>query len=454
MPTRIGMKCFAVCLDNFIAWYGPTPDANRYRKNIVREIAYKVLRKRQEILFMLLTVASPAVSMSGIVVCLKFLTPDQMGTLTTISLIPIYMAGLHLGVFNGLARELPMEIGAGRNDEARRLENSSSSFALSLAVILAGIMVLAGLLSMLLSATRATTFLLLCTSLAAAAVPLTNHSDVALRGRSDFKRLNFAVLAAQGVQLCSLPLIALYGLKGAGARIAIVGATIIVSRLLLAGMEFKIRIQPADCMRLSRTGLPLLISGYLFSALMVIDRTVAAALLDAKSVGHLALAGMILQGVQAIPQSLSMVLFPMMAKEYGRNRRVRDLGRYLNRSLIYNLLCLIPVVIIIYSLVGPAVASAFPSYLPGVPSARLATLGCLLWVYLGTGSIFGITGNMKGYLLVLALSVLMAGLGSWIAIWLGYGIEGVTVARLLGTAITCIYTLGASHRMCYSTFRS
>src|SRR5262245_45165799 len=83
--------------------------------------------RRGEMLSMAGVVGTPVVGLLAGVVTIKHLTPEQVGTLNIAALWPTYLGFLHLGTLTGMARQLPLSIGAGDMVQAGRILRVTTS---------------------------------------------------------------------------------------------------------------------------------------------------------------------------------------------------------------------------------------------------------------------------------------------------------------------------------------
>ncbi len=399
-------------------------------------------RKRHELVFMLVTMANPAVHLIALVVSMKHLSARELGIISTAAMIPSYAAFLQLGIFSGLLRNLPYFLGDGQEEKAHELARSSNGFATALALATSICMLAVAWFGSARGSDSLVTLALTTIAFALFAAPVNTHADVVLRGHGHFGRLALAIAGTQAVSLASIALIPWLGATGAALRVAIAATGLVAFRWTAGGYRLSLRMRWSDCRELARIGFPLMLSGALFSLLAVTDRTAVALMLNAEQVGYLALAGMIMQGLQVIPQSLSLVVFPTMARDFGRHRLLSRLRRHAVINLVFNLVTVVPVAVTLYFLIGEIVVRFFPRYLPGLGAAKVTCLASCFWVSLGVGSVFGVSGRIMPYLLALVAAILVVFAGSLIAIRLGYGIVGAAWARLTGTALLSLFTIG------------
>ncbi|MBX3732121.1 MAG: oligosaccharide flippase family protein [Verrucomicrobiae bacterium] len=407
----------------------------------IRQMLATAGRRRGEILAMLGTVSTPAVNLVYGLLVFRNMTPEMAGLVATAAILPFYLTFLNFGVLNGQQRELPFALGAGDRERANRILQTASQVSLAAGTVGALVCVGTGLISLLLKKPPLLVLAFCGAGLGAFAYQVVTHTDIALRSENRYLRQAWAVIGTNLISLVTCALIPIAGTLGAIGRGALssLGSLAVRWRTGLWTPGGRWNLQEARA--LSRTGLPLMISGALASLLMVADRTMVAVLLPKQEMGEFQLAGMIVNSLTFVPTSLSLILFPKIARAYGEHRSRRRLRRYVWISLLFNTATLIPVSALCFFIIGPVVERFFPAYAPGIPAARLACVTCVFWVYLGVGSVIGVINRMTPYLCALgAVLVIIFGASAWL-IHLGHGIMGAAIARLIGTAILCVFTI-------------
>lgn len=408
---------------------------------------FKWSRIKGEALFAFGTVMAPVANLIAGIVSAKSLTPSEMGVLSVVSLLPSYLRFMHCGVFTGLARNMPIEIGAGRTDKAERLARTSAATATIMG--LAGAAISLGMMAYHLWRTGYGLMpaALGATSLVLFSQALTTHMDTEARARQDFRVLPWALIWTNVIAAVSSLLVAAYDAVGGVLRLAICSIGAVAVRMPMGTWSPRSQFELPVARELASVGFPLLLSGTLFGLLSVADRSLVSLLMSTKDVGNFSLASMIVGSLQSIPQSISMVLFPKMAKEYGRTKSLMGLRRYIVFNLMINVATIVPISVASYFAVGPLVSRYFPAYIDGIDAAKTACLTSVFWVYLGVGSVFGVANRMRPYLMAMALSIAVVWVSGAFLILAGYGIRGASWARLLGTVLICVFTIVHSFRL-------
>lgn len=403
---------------------------------------YKTLSQRKgELLFAAGTMSTPLAALLAGIITSRSLLPAQLGVFNAIGIIPAYLAVLHFGVFSGLARNYPIEIGSGHPDKAAEYLKASGAVAKLVGLAGAIICLLLAVREYFSSGDVIATAAMVATAVAVFTAAIVNHVDTAYRVTQKFYRNGWVLILGNfGVFLSSM-FVVWYGMWGAVIRILACGLMVFALRW---GPEWQWqwRIHWPVVRQLARVGFPLLLSGTFFSFLMVADRSVVALMLTKADVGHFSLASMLVSSMQFLPQSFSMILFPQMARHYGQHRSSRSLRRYFYISLLFNVCTIVPLSLIMMWAVDPLVHYVFPAYTDGIPAAKIACWTCVCWVYLGVGSVIGVVNRMKPYLIAMVCSLAIVwGLGIYL-VKTGHGIEGAAWARFFGTLALCIFTIG------------
>jgi O-antigen/teichoic acid export membrane protein len=406
-----------------------------------------IANNRGELLFTTGTLMAPLVSLVSGVIMVKWLKPQETGVLTMAALLPAYLSFLHFGVITGMSRNLPFHLGAGNPQKAERILWTSAATATCVGLIGFAVCCALALRSYFYNSDKLMSLALAATALTVLVGPIIEHTDIALRSYQRFSRLAAALIITNFASLLLTGLIVAIGAVGSVIRIFFVAVASMLCRTRTKLWKPVLHLDFRESVELSKTGIPLLVSGTLFSFFLVSDRSLVAVTLGPEAMGQFALAGMIVGSMQVIPQSLSMVLFPRIAKLYGETRSSQALRRYVWISLAFNVMAIVPAALLCYFLIEPLVTNYFPAYHDGVSAAKIACLSCLCWIYLGTGSVIGVTNRMKPYLAVMAFSLGVIWALGWCLVKLGYGIEGAAWARLAGTFILCVFTISYSFHL-------
>lgn len=394
--------------------------------------------RRGDTLHFTATVVSPIIGLIASLVAAKFLLPAELGGIQSVMLLAGYLAYLDLGVTSGLFRNIPLYVGRGESARVQPLVDAS--WMVTKLVAFVGLGVAAGVMAWSFAVRRDPLMGWASLGLAAylVAAPFDTFFTILFRGMQQFHLLGRRLHWKNMVQAVTTVFPALWGPGGLIAKnilLPIAGAC-----LLRPGLPFNLGRAGrwADALHLSKVGLPILGVNLLTSFLMVADRSVVAVFLGTEAVGHYALATLILAGLPVLPAALGAILYPRAAHDFGRAGSSRALRKFFWVSFLFNLGVMIPASLLCYWLLGPLTRRFLPEYTSGIPAAELTALGSVFLLYVGQANILVVVRRNFLFGVFLATSIAIVWLvGGWLS-RIGWGIEGVAMARLIANAFLCI----------------
>ena len=213
------------------AAHGATANPVAPPRSRLQELMSLVNRRRGEILSSASMFTSPAVNMLYGFLVVRYLKPDTAGLLSTAALLPVYLTFLHLGVLNGMQRELPVALGAGDRERADGILRITTMVSLLAGTVSGGICLLVAAGCLLMGKPLLLTIAYLGSACVSFAYPVTVQIDTGLRAENRFLRQGWAVLGTNLVGLVTCALIPLLGAYGAVFRGVISSAGALLTRL-------------------------------------------------------------------------------------------------------------------------------------------------------------------------------------------------------------------------------
>jgi O-antigen/teichoic acid export membrane protein len=375
------------------------------------------------------------VLVSSLVVA-RILGPELMGHYATARLLAFYAGPLHLGAPQGAEQQVPILRGAGNDSRAREMKDSVFTLVLVEAGFLASFGAIILLLSWAFDDAKAPIVLGGGALLAAATMAL-HLVNIDLYVRKQFRAVSMKTMAASLVTVVSLPLVA-FGLIGAVVRqIGMVGAE------AFAGVRFgKFDYRPCFRRELLRTairiGLPVCLMAFLQQYLTALDRTLVRVLMGAEALGIYTIAAVVSGLALSLPQAFSNVLYPTIGERYGQTGDARQAAKDLLKPLPYLIAFLLPAIPVGILLLPYPIERLLPSYVAGIPSARIAVLVCGFSI-LGYPTFFFYIVRRLGVL----LGILLCSLGLQVLVSFALHLTGFgLVSFMMGTALaTLCYAL-------------
>jgi O-antigen/teichoic acid export membrane protein len=377
----------------------------------------------------------PVLGMAGGLIAARFLAPAELGVVHAVTLIPLYASFLHFGVFNGLNRNLPMYRGRGEMERAQGFVNASAKTARWVAAAGALVALTAVILFLFRAENPLYAYIALFLIPALVFSPLKLHQDTVYRGMRQFERLGKNLhISNTWAFLCAASTSAL-GVTGLAIKLATQSLLGWVLLLRNPPLQESSQASFRDVRALSAVGIPMLVSGMIFTWMAAADRTVIATFLTAEDLGHFALATIAMSALTVFPTSINTLLYPRVAHAYGASGTSRALRRYIWIGLGLNLALMLPILVVLWFALPPLVEWLLPAYAPGIPAARVALIGAVFFAYSGPSVIIPILRRnlplQVGGLIGLALIWILG----YLAVRAGHGIVGVATVRALVMAL-------------------
>ncbi len=344
---------------------------------------------RGETIFTVSNIVTSIVSLLSAVIAAAFVEPEDLGAIQAVFLVSTYVSFLHLGVFNGLNRNLAFYKAKGELEKAQKEVDTSHTVSLIVAAIgfIVGSVVLGINTAKGMSGAYIWGSVFLIFSLVLQ--PLTNHIECTYRSGQEFERLGKQKIwqAVVFFVVSFLPAILGY-----------VGRVIAQIVNLIVGYVQKIFKQPyksrswgdkESLKDLISTGAPLLISGCIWSIFVVADKTYIATSLSSRDLGLYTISGYCITLMMVIPGALNTLLYPKAATRYGQTGDKTSLQGFWKKSLLVFSFVLFPLCFIAYFALPYVVEWLMPKYIEGIPAARISLLTCATFISMGPSVIFG-----------------------------------------------------------------
>ena len=400
-----------------------------------------LLKYKGEANFTIANVIQSVSSMIMGIVAASCIAPDEFGVYQSIILIATYATFLHLGVFNGLNRNLAYYKAQGNIEKMQTSVDTSCSVAKVNALI--GFFVGAGIILYLWYGGYSSFYLLSGAYLLVSMVltPYSTHLACTYRSGQEFGRLG-TLKNKQNVFFCLLSLLPYYmGLLG---KVIADMLNCIIGFLLLRNKPpypAKTKGNIQSLKDLLSVGFPLLVGGYIYQVFMIADRTYIATHLSSREMGLYTIAGYCISLFMVLPVALNTLLYPRAAARFGETGDKCALLPFWKKSILLFSMVLIPLVVVAYFVIPWAVELFLPKYVDGIEAARISLLSCLTYVYLGPSVIFGTLKKNLGYIVMISCCLL----AFWLitSVWPEYfqTIESVAYLRFTLSLVLMIYSI-------------
>jgi len=366
--------------------------------------------------------------------------PSMYGLWAGLNIILSFGFYAHMGVLQGMSREIPYNLGKGDERKADVVRANAFGFCIITSIIIAILIVICSLffrerlgltgmagivtISILIVVQNTVTFYRL------ALASIKRFSIIAM---ADFL---FPVVCV----VLTILLVTKWNIYGIYA-VAIFGPLAIISFFYFkTRYKPRIRLDFKIIFKLVKIGLPLL-SLFLFPfILFTVDKILILKFLGATELGYYALALLIFRFITYLPMVVNRVVEPRLFREYGETEDIKSLKKYLlvpTKAMATFLPLFIGIVYFISSFV---IRYFMPYYMPSLGPLFIVLFGKFFLLFAPTTVSFLTAVNKQNrvpyfYLIAAFLSALL----DFLVLKMGFGLRGVAfttaiVSFLLGTS--------------------
>jgi len=341
---------------------------------------------------------------SGLLVA-RFVLPELLGTFNGIGIIMGYLPILQLGIMNGLNRDLPYYFGKGEFERARKYASVTQFWELSLSLLAFSILVF---LSVYYFFKSNYLFAAGFFSYALASIHHyfgLNYLQVLFRTNQDFNKLSSITLIISIISLLSVLFVWRWKFYGLCVRSVVTLTTELFLLWKWKPLSVKPKYDFAVLKEINKVGMPIFIVGIIFALWSTIQNTFVLKLGGAEEFGLFQLALMIETSMGVIVYSVSQVVYPKMAFEYGAGKDVKDLLRLSYKPILAIFILLIPSVFIAWIFLPYAVNWLLPKYGNGVEAAQWTMLLLLISIWAVNNNIFNVLKKQGDLLISILLGM-------------------------------------------------
>lgn len=371
-----------------------------------------------------------------------FILPEDLGALQSMLIIAPYFSFLHLGVFNGLNRNIAFYRAQEGHDKVQSMVDTSYTVAwLASAIgLIAGLGVLVSVIVRFEGTAQIWGAVSLCALLFF--TPTTTHFDTTYRSGREFKRLGIIGFTEDFITALTGLLPILLGYVGKALSDISKAFVRYFLRWKYQPIRGHVRFSGVECRSLVAVGAPLLVGNYLTALLQVADQSLIAIRLGTEALGHYALSRMLLMAILIVPSSMAVLLYPRAAGLYGQAKNNRDMRPYFWKALLFNVAVLIPLCAVMFFLIPWVTHRFLPNYVPGITAAQINLLTCMTLISNGPSIIVGVVRRNAPMVMVRAFLLgLVWAIGLWVLpsdasleayAWLRFGVAFALSAFSLG----------------------
>lgn len=377
---------------------------------------------------------SLALRLIGGILVARTVEPSVLGLFNSLALVLGYLPFLQLGVLNGLNRELPYQLGAGRRDSALQLAAAAQGWALATGCVsVAGLSALSAF-----HLYRGNWYLAIgwfTNALGGMAYFYSTYLQMTFRTSGEFARLGVANVVQNTVAVASVLAVSLWGFVGLCFRSVASNGAQLAMLCRWKPIAVRPRWSPAHIRLLIRTGLPIFAVGQVYAWWSVLDSTLVLKFLGTRAVGLYALAVLTTSALQILPLSVAQVVYPKMAEQYGAKADALQLLRTAMLPTLAAVAVMFPVLVATWHLLPELVVRVVPNYREGIAAAQWATAAATVMAASPPLAIFNVVRRQDLYSVALGCGVLAYLASLWALGREGWHLEVFPQAMLVGNAV-------------------
>lgn len=343
---------------------------------------------------------------SGLLVA-GFVIPEVLGTFNGIGIIMGYLPILQLGIMNGLNRDLPYYFGKGEFEKARKYASVTQFWELFLSVLAFSVLIFLSAFYLLKS-----NFIFAAGFFSYALASIhhyygMNYLQVLFRTNQDFNKLSSITLIVSIISLVSVLLVWKWKFYGLCLRSIITFTVEIFLLWRWKPLSVKPKFDFAILKEINKVGLPIFIVGIIFSLWSTVQNTFVLRLGGAEAFGLFQLALMIETSLGVVVFSVSQVVYPKMAFEYGAGKNIKELLQVSFKPILFIFVFLIPSIVIAWIFLPYAVEWLLPKYIDGVEAAQWTMLLLFVSIWAVNNNIFNVIKKQQDFLVSIIAGMLV-----------------------------------------------
>jgi len=308
------------------------------------------------------------VSMAISLITFRVIEPYFMGIWATMTVFETYAGILRMGVINGMNRELPHSMGAGRTEEAITYAQTAFSYNLFTIVVLWLI------IPFLVTNFELNNTYLLCIAVNLVRVSLsfyTTYLSGTFRTTDNFNKFSNIQYAMIAFHLLLSPMIIF--LKFEGYLMMQLLLALVNSFLLhkYRPLHIKPKFNYKIFIKLSKIGVPLFLSSYAIGFIDTIPRLFIIKYGDETLLGLFSPVILVVTTFSMLPNTLGMYYYPKLSYKLGKEGQPKNLLNPMMKIFLISALFLLPLAFIGFFL-ADTLSVIFPKYKESIPYLKIA----------------------------------------------------------------------------------
>lgn len=376
----------------------------------------------------------------------RTLGPEATGiTAAAITLLLTYTMNAHIGSLNALSQRYPFLVGQGTTEsrsESERMLRIVLGF-IGIASLVSGAIVFGIAVWQYFRGAKLFALGLCFGAVLTIFQLIKTYYFFLIRSTNQFEYLSRFTLLFAWVPLAYLAGARWGGVVGQWVILAATELLMSISLYLTVGREIRWEFDLKASWGYVKLGFPIYIVGALFSFFTTIDRLAAASFLGTTMLGYYGVASMACSFLGMIPGMIGQIMWPRIGEKLGSaGDKWAEIVPYIEKPTFLMAFLLPPVIGVVIIAIPAATEILLPRYLPGVAAAQISVLTVYFLGLMGMYGVFlGASLRLLPYGLVTALGMVIGMGGAYIAIRLGWGLEGIAWVKNISHGVVAILLL-------------
>ncbi len=307
-------------------------------------------------------------SLLGSFIVARYLSPADFGSVKAFFILNSYFAVSHMGIFDGMSRQIPLYLGKGDKSKAMDYASTGYAFILFGSLIFGSVYIVFSGYHLIVSQDTFRAFGWFMAGLLYFFTQITGCLGVTYRTTSDFAKIAIINSVANVFSLIGIGFVIYFSSVGLLIRNAVTATVSTVLYNKYRPLKAPIHFKKEYFKELIKIGLPLYISGYLGTSFWVaFDATLAVKFLSSDEFGVYSFLLVIYLALNTFAMSVKQIYVPKITYNYGSGMNIRSSMASLKKPIFYLLTATLAVCIVNVYLSPFLIELILPKYIAAIP---------------------------------------------------------------------------------------
>jgi O-antigen/teichoic acid export membrane protein len=309
-------------------------------------------------------------------ICIRWITPEQMGIWQLMMLIESYLMFARFGIFNSLNRELPFYLGRGRTEKAMKYHDTAEGYAILISLLFLMVLPIS-----LLFYHPPIVYWKECMLVFTAYLPFKFYSgfiELTFRSGRDFRNLAVVQLILIVFTILSVWLVYFFGFEGYLARVVVLAFIGLILMSWFRPFRFKADLNLQYLKQLFRMGMPLFASNYGQSVINSFPGMLILIFGNIATLGLYYPVSILMNFGSLVPGIISTYLYPQLSFDFGASKNAKEVVKKSISAGFSAMLIMVPVIAVLYFLLPEIFYRFAPQYTGAMVVSKWALLFSLV----------------------------------------------------------------------------